>query len=149
MVVHRQTWCWRGGREFYICIYICDRETLHLAWAFETPKPSLEATHFIKQGLPCKVASFPTDQKFKSIRLWWPFLFKPPQWPIVQTQEPAGAISHPNHSNCPGICRIQNMLTLCGLTMNKNMLFNWTEPSKVYSSVEFAIVYWECSQKSF
>jgi hypothetical protein len=61
------------------------RETLGLAWVFETPKPTCSDTlpptrpcHSNKAKFtnPCPVASLPNEKMFKYTSLWGPFLFK-------------------------------------------------------------------------
>ena len=63
-----------------------ERETLGLAWAFETSNPTPSdilppiRPHLLQQGhtpIPPQVVPLPNDQAFKYMSLWGPFLLKP------------------------------------------------------------------------
>lgn len=83
MEVHRKTWCWRrsstsgsmGNRN---------RETLGMAWVFETSQPSdtlpLMSSHLCQQS-HTSLKPLPGDQAFKSIILWRSLLFRLSQPP--------------------------------------------------------------------
>ena len=85
LVVSRQTWCWRSSLEFYIWIYRHkeERKLLSLVWAFETFKPTSNdilpsiSPHLLILVKYCHSSS---DQTFKYMHLWGPFLLKSLQY---------------------------------------------------------------------
>jgi len=63
------------------------RETLGLAWAFETSKPTGDDTFPpTKPYLLILLKRCPDDHPFKYMSLWGPFLFKPPHTAFVETR---------------------------------------------------------------